>query len=72
MLLQIAILHSFLWLSNTPLCVYVLCVCMCMIIYNFFIHSSGDGHLDCLYVLAIINSAAITSELHVCLFKNFF
>ena len=26
----------------------------------FFIHSSADGHLGCCYVLAIVNSAAVT------------
>ena len=33
----------------------------------FLIHSSADGHLGCFYVLAIINSAAINSGVHVSL-----
>ena len=46
-------MHSFLWLSNIPLCIY------------FFIHSSVDGHLGFFHVLAIVNSAAMSIEVHV-------
>ena len=49
MLLQVALFHSFLWLSDTPLEIFILI---------FFTRSSGNGHLGCLYVLAIVNSAA--------------
>ena len=31
----------------------------------FFIHSSGDGHLDYFQVLAIVNSAAVNIGMHV-------
>ena len=56
MLLQVALCHSFLWLSSIPLC-----------IYNG-IQSSVDGHLGCFHVLAIVNSAAMNMRVHVSLF----
>ena len=50
MLLQMALF--LLWLSDIPL-------------FLFFIHSSVDGHLGCFHSLAIGNSAAVNTGLHV-------
>ena len=37
-----------------------------MCVYHiFFIHSSVDGHLGCVQVLAIVNSAAVNVGVHV-------
>ena len=35
--------------------------------HSFLIHSSADGHLGCFYVLAIINSTAMSIGVHVSL-----
>ena len=37
----------------------------CIYAHIFFIHSSVDGHLECLYVLVIVDSAAMNIGVHV-------
>ena len=56
MLLPMAKFHSLLCLSS--ILVYILHL-------FFFYHSSVDAHLDCFYVLAIANSAAMNTGVHV-------
>ena len=51
------------------MCVYIyiilyICVCVC-VHHIFFIHSSVNRHLGCFHVLAIANSAAVNTGLHV-------
>ena len=40
------------------------------IYHIFFVHSFTDGYLSCFHVLAIVNSAAVNIEVHICLQIN--
>ena len=53
--LQMIQLHSFLWLSNIPLYIYIH--------HIFLIHSSVNGHLGCFHTLAIVNSVFLRHSL---------
>ena len=50
------IISFFLWLSNIPLWIHN---------HTFFIYSSADGHLGYFHVLDIVNSAAVSTGMHV-------
>ena len=62
MLLQMALFHSFLWLSNIPL---YICTIIPLYICIFFIYFSVYGYLGCFHVLAIVNSAAVNTGVRV-------
>ena len=58
MLLQMALFHSFLWLSSSLLYVYV-----CIYTHThhiFFIHSSIDGHLGCFIESGILHGQLLS------------
>ena len=61
MMVQMALLHSFMWLSYITQCMHLYFIC-----HIFLIHSSVDGHLGCIHVLAVVlNSTAVNIEAHV-------
>ena len=55
MLLQMSLFHLFMTEKYSIVHMY----------YILFIHSSVGGHLDCFDALAIVNSAALKTGLHV-------
>ena len=61
MLLQMVLLHSFLWLSNILFYIYFIHT-HTHTHFIFFAHSSISAHLAYFYVLAIVNSAAVNIE----------
>ena len=63
MLLQMALFHSFKWLSNTP---------WCILHHIVFIHASVSGHLGRIRVLATVNGAAVSTGVHVSSRISFF
>ena len=54
-LLQMARFHSFLCLSNIPLCVY----------HIFFLYSPTNGYLVRFHILAIVNHTAVKTGVHI-------
>ena len=63
-----ALFHSFQWLCN----IQCVCVHIYIHIYNiFFIHFSVDGRLGCFHVLAIVNSAVLSTGMHVSFWTMF-
>ena len=64
-------MHCFLWLSNIHHCVYIpqlpnsgLLIWIKKSV-NIQIYSSVDGHLDCIHVLAVVNSAGMNIGVRV-------
>ena len=68
MLLQVALIPSFLWPSNIPLCVYIYIPHL----LHPFTPSSTDEYLGCFQVWAIVNSAAVNTAVHVSFLFSFF
>ena len=44
---------------------HCVCVCVCVCVYHIFTHSSFDGHLGCVHVLAVVNTAAVKIGEHI-------
>ena len=62
MLLQMAVISFFLWLSSIPLYLVQFIVYM---YHMFFSHLSVDEHLVCFQVLDVVNSAPMNIAVHI-------
>ena len=62
MLLQMALFHSFLWLSNIPLYV-CMCVCMCMYVYMYVCMYVRVYVCVCMYVHHIFIHLSVSGHL---------
>ena len=49
----------------TLFCSFLLCNIPPYMLTTFFIHSSGDGHVGCFHVLAVVNGAAMNAAVHI-------
>lgn len=61
MLLQMALFHSFLWLSSIPLCIYT----------SFLYLFTVSRHSGCFHVLTVVSCAAVSIGVHVSLKLEF-
>ena len=68
MLLQMALFHSFLWLSNISLCV---CVCVCVCVWHLLYEVICWWTLGCFHDSAIVNTAAMNTEVHASFLMSF-
>ena len=57
MLLQMALLHSFLWPRNIPSYIYICCHIFLLLLLPHLYSFIFSGHLSCFHVLAIVNGA---------------
>ena len=68
MLLQIALFHYFMVEYYSIVCIHIYIfesIPVYMYIPHLLFCSSGSGHVDCFYVLAIVSSAAMNIVMHV-------
>ena len=62
---EIGRISFFLWLSNTPLYMYVYIQIHIQIPHIFFIHLSVDRHLGCFHIFVIVTNTAVNSGINV-------